>query len=140
MNEVNLIGRLAADPKMYETSTKILTFTIAYEDRYKKDEEWKTHVNWIDIVCFGSLAERNISKIAKGDLVAITGSLRSEQFEDSLGNKRKSIKVTARNIKNLNYMKKAHSDELTQESHVTKSYNDEKVVTNNYYDDDDIPF
>jgi single-strand DNA-binding protein len=98
LNVVVLTGRSTRDSEMRYSSAgnPITSFTLAV-DRRQKDKG----PNFIDIVCFGKLAEVAANGVQKGKLYGIQGELDISPYEDIDGNKRKSIKIIANNVQFL---------------------------------------
>lgn len=94
MNNVVLVGRLTRDPELRYMSnmTSVANFTLAV-NRDKKDE-----VDFIDIVCFGNIADNVVQYIGKGSLVAINGSIRVDSFTTKDGKSAKSFKINANKV------------------------------------------
>lgn len=91
MNNVSLVGRLVADPevksvKVGKEKKKVCNFTIAI---YRSDNA----TDFVDCACWESRAEFLEDHFAKGDYVAVTGSLQQDKWEDEDGNTRSKLKV-----------------------------------------------
>ena len=93
MNNVSIIGRLGSNPELaYTTSgTAVSEFSIAVP-RTKTDE-----VDWIRIVAWGNLAETVAEHKTTGDQIAVTGELRTSEWEQD-GKNRSATKVHAGRI------------------------------------------
>lgn len=101
MNKVILIGRLCADPeyKMTPSGTPVAMMRIAVDRQGAQDATVKA--DFIDLVAWRQTAEFAQRNMAKGRLIAVSGSLRIEDYTDKDGNKRKSSKVTVDTIQPL---------------------------------------
>ena len=95
LNNVILMGRLTANPELRSTNSgkSVCSFHLAV-DRGSKDEK----VDFFDIACFNKTAEFAAKYLQKGRMIVIRGSLRTNEYEDKEGKKRKSYNVTASNI------------------------------------------
>lgn len=93
MNTVILMGRLAADPELKTTAsgTSVLAFTVCTDKWVPKGEEKKT--DFIPCIAWKGTAEHIARYFAKGDMIAIEGSLSSRNYEDKNGNKRTAYEV-----------------------------------------------
>lgn len=81
MNIVNLIGRLTAEPKVTETKeTAVARFTVAINRN-------KDTTDFINCVAFNKTAELIGDYFDKGDMIGLTGSLRSGYYEGKEGNR-----------------------------------------------------
>jgi single-strand DNA-binding protein len=98
MNNVTLIGRLAADPELKQTASgiSVCKFTIAVDRKVSKGEERIT--DWIDIVTWRHTAEFVSKYFQKGSPVVIEGSLQTRMWEDKAGQKRKTVEIVADNV------------------------------------------
>jgi len=95
MNNVNLLGRLTADPMLRYTTnqTAVVTFTLAVPRRKQKDQEQET--DYFYIVAWRKTAEFVNKYIRKGLRVAISGHLQNRSYEDKQGNRRQVTEVIA---------------------------------------------
>ena len=91
MNNVNLIGRLTADPEIRTANnkdkTQIANFTLAI-DRVGGEE-----ADFIRCVAFGRAAEFVEDYFTKGQRVGVTGRIQTGSYEDKDGNKRYTTDV-----------------------------------------------
>ena len=96
LNCVTLIGRLTADPELRQTTTgkDVCTFNIAVDRAYTKPGEQR-QTDFIKIVAWGSDALFVSRYFSKGSMIAVQGSLQSNNFTDNKGNKRTSVEVKA---------------------------------------------
>lgn len=89
--------RAADDPNLrFAPSGTAVCRVRAVASSRKKDDngEWKDDKTaWVDLVGFKRLAENMAESIKKGDLITVEGRLQVEDWEDSEGNKRKSVNV-----------------------------------------------
>jgi single-strand DNA-binding protein len=87
-------GRLTKDAEMSVTKkgTAMSKFRLAVNDR-RNDETL-----FLNVLCFGKMAENLQSKLVKGRLVSIQGKIKIDNYEDSEKNKRSSICVMADEI------------------------------------------
>lgn len=97
-------GRLAADPELRfgQSGTAVCKLRLVASDR-KKDErsgEWvDTDTLWLDVTAFDKLAENTVESVAKGDLVLVTGKLKTDEWTDrESGAKRSKITMIANAI------------------------------------------
>lgn len=95
LNVVAIMGRLARDPELRQTTSgkSVATFTIAC-DRNKKDGG----ADWIPVTAWDRTAEFVCKYFQKGSLIAIDGRLQSRSYQDKNGNNRTAIEVVASNV------------------------------------------
>lgn len=99
MNNVSLIGRLTADPELRHTQSGIATtrFSIAVDRQYVKAGE-ERQADFISIVAWRQTAEFVCKYFAKGQRIAITGSIRTGSYTAQDGTKRYTFDVFADNV------------------------------------------
>lgn len=99
LNVVAIVGRLAADPTMRQTTTgkNVASFRIAC-DRGRKDANGQSIADWLDIVAWDRSAEFVCKYFQKGSMIAVDGRLQSRQYQDKNGNNRTAIEIVANNI------------------------------------------
>lgn len=90
----NGAGRLTGDAVFTTTKkgTAMSKFRLAVNDRRNDD------TLFINILCFGKMAESLNPMLIKGRLVSITGKLKIDDYEDENNNKKSSICVMADEI------------------------------------------
>ena len=99
INSVVLMGRLTYDPELRTTPTgiSVIRFQIACDRNYQaKGEERKA--DFIDVTAWRQTAEFISRYFRKGSMIAIEGSIQTDNFTDKDGNKRKSVTVVANNV------------------------------------------
>ena len=98
MNQVTLMGRLAADPELRQTGggIAVTSFTIAADRPFIKGAERQT--DWIDIVAWRNTAEFICRYFQKGSPIIVEGSIQTRNREDKAGQKRKSVEVVAEKV------------------------------------------
>lgn len=122
MNNINLVGRLTADPNLRYTSNSnpVANFKLAINNGKDKDADF------IDCVAWGSKAE-NLSKYtSKGDMISVEGAMKNKNYEKN-GQKIYTYEVLAFRI---NYLQTKGVQTTTQ---------DEEVDGQEEFDDD-LPF
>jgi single-strand DNA-binding protein len=76
MNVVNIMGNVGGDPEIKNTeSTTIANFSIATKN-------YKGETTWHNCVAFGKTADVIGQHVAKGDLIGVSGSYESEEYEE----------------------------------------------------------
>lgn len=97
-------GNLTRDPEFITTPSgvSILKFSIAVNDRVKKNNEWVDEASYFDVVTFGKNAENGSKFLIKGKSVGIVGKLKQESWVDQqTGQKRSKVKIIANQIRYL---------------------------------------
>ena len=103
LNRVILLGRLGGKPEMRnipQTDRWSARFTLATNERSfnPNTRESKDKTEWHKIVVWGKLAEFCEKYLTQGKQVLIEGKLRTREWQDKEGNKRKTTEVEATNI------------------------------------------
>lgn len=120
-NHIIFTGNLGGVPEITHKSEKsgvIARFSVANSeltfDETKKQYQ-PSHVNWIPVTVFGSLAKRTVQHLKKGDLVTVFGSIRDTSYKDDSGKQNKRFEVIATDVIPCSVMPKA-TDDLVSES------------------------
>lgn len=100
LNQVTLMGNLTRDPELRQTPTgqNVTSFSLALNRSYKDQSgEWQEATDYIDIVCWGPLAERVAQYLSKGRRCLVQGRLQSRSWEQD-GQKRNKVEVLANDV------------------------------------------
>jgi single-strand DNA-binding protein len=102
-NRVTLVGNLGRDPevKNLQSGRTVATFSIATNETWTDAEKKKqSRTDWHLIEVWGPAAKNVGQYLAKGRLVLVEGSLRTDKFEKD-GQTHWRTKVVARNVQFL---------------------------------------
>jgi len=91
-------GRVVADPELRfaSTGTAVGSFRLVAQDRRKEGDEWVDgDALWLPVTCFKKLAENVIESVMKGDLVVVTGKIKTDEWETEQGEKRSRVVMIA---------------------------------------------
>ncbi len=111
MNKVTLIGNVTRDPELAETNSgvSLCRFSLAVNRTYSgADGERKT--DFFNVVAWRGLGDTVARFLHKGDKVAVSGSIETDNYEDSKGNKRMSFDIVASDVEFL--ILKKQSDDM----------------------------
>jgi single-strand DNA-binding protein len=100
LNQVTLMGNLTRDPELRQTPSgqNVTSFSLALNRSYKDQSgEWQEATDYIDIVCWGPLAERVSQYLSKGRRCLVQGRLQSRNWEQD-GQKRSKVEVLANDV------------------------------------------
>lgn len=100
LNQVTLMGNLTRDPELRQTPTgqNVTSFSLALNRSYKDaGGEWKEVTDYVDIVCWSTLAERVAQYMSKGRRCLVQGRLQSRSWEQD-GQKRNKVEVLANDV------------------------------------------
>lgn len=104
MNKVMLIGRLGRDPELRyaQNGSPVCHMSIAtdesYMDRYGKKVE---RTEWHRVTVFQRQAENCATRLKKGSLVYVEGSLQTRQYMNKNGENSSATSICANKIKFL---------------------------------------
>lgn len=99
INSVVIMGRLTFDPELRTTPSgvSVVQFQVAVDRNFQRQgEEKKT--DFIDVTAWRQTAEFISRYFRKGSMIAVEGSIQTDNFTDNSGNKRKSVRVVANNV------------------------------------------
>ena len=102
MNRVTLQGRLGATPELSKSAsgngTSYVRFSLATNERSKRNGTWTTETSWHRIVCFGRMAESLAQYCAKGRELTVDGKLSYSTFTRDDGSTGFSTSIIANRI------------------------------------------
>ena len=146
LNVVVLMGRLVADPELKHTpgNVPVTSFRIAVDRSYVKQGA-EREADFINVVAWRERAEFVSKYFAKGQLIAVEGSLQSRNFVDKDNNKRTAYEVVANAVHFAESKRPAGDSQFSepaaqqpqqQASYSTADPGDFQEIGN----DDDLPF
>lgn len=139
INAVALMGRLTYEPELKSTQngTQFLRFCIAVDRNYQPSGQ-ERQADFVDCVAWRQTAEFINRYFHKGDMIAATGEIQTQNFTDKDGNNRKSTEIVARNV-SFCESKKNTTEEATEPnlsiSKQKSEYDFEEIGS-----EDDFPF
>ncbi len=99
LNRVELIGHLGADPesRAMPSGDPVCNLRIATTEKWKDriTHETVSRTEWHRVVVFTGLAKICVKYLGKGDLIHITGGLRTRKWTDKQGVERYSTEIVA---------------------------------------------
>ena len=131
MNKVIISGNLGQKPEIREAKSgvKVGNFSVATNERVKKGDEYADHTEWHRVVVFGKEAENCERFLEKGSKVLVEGKIRSRDYEDKEGNKRRSFEILSDRV-----------EFLTKPENGAGARQQSRPSTSSGYGDDEIPF
>ena len=99
INHVVLVGRLTrnAELKYTNSGAAVSKFSVAINQRRKKDDQWTDEAHFFDIVLWGKSAESLNPYLVKGKQVGLEGQLRQNRWEQE-GQSRSKVEIFATNV------------------------------------------
>ena len=100
LNKIILQGRLGRNPekRALPSGKSVATFSLAVDRDFKSKETGERETDWVDIVCFGNLADMVSQWFSKGRMAVVSGRLQIRSWTDKDGNKRRTAEVVADNV------------------------------------------
>lgn len=98
LNKVLLIGRLGRDPEIRYTpdGSPVANFSLATSEAWTdKSGTRQERTEWHNIVAWNRLADLAKRYLAKGRQVYVEGRIRTREWDDRDGNKRRTTEVLA---------------------------------------------
>lgn len=106
MNQVQITGRLTADPQMNNGQTEACHFTVAVQRNYKnKDGEYDA--DFINCTAFGKRAEAITQNFTKGKWIGLTGNWQTGSYTNNKGQK---VYTNQLIVNNFEFGPSNHSD------------------------------
>jgi single-strand DNA-binding protein len=98
-NTVTIVGNLTRDPELRFTPSgqATATFGVAVNRVWtdRQSQERKEATSFLDVVCWGQLAENAAQSLVRGTRVVVSGRLDQRSWENQEGEKRSKIEITA---------------------------------------------
>ena len=104
LNKVMLIGNVGRDPEVryLEGNAKVATFTLATTERFKdRSGEVRENTEWHNIVAWRNSADVAERFVKKGTQLYVEGRLRTREWTDQTGGKRRTTEVMVDNLQLL---------------------------------------
>ena len=100
LNRIIIMGRLVRDPGLRTTQSgsPVTSFTLAVDRDFKSRDSGEKSTDFIDVVAWRQTAEFVCKYFTKGQLMAVTGSIQTRNYEDRNGNKRKAVEIQATEV------------------------------------------
>ena len=98
LNKVMLIGNLGRDPEIRYTpdGSPVANFSLATSENWTdKSGSRQEHTEWHTIVAWNRLADLCKKYLSKGRQVYVEGRIRTREWNDREGNKRRTTEVIA---------------------------------------------
>lgn len=142
LNRVILLGRLTRDPELKTTQSgiSVASFSLAVERDYTPKGEGEKGVDFINVDAWRHTADFVGKYLSKGRMVAVSGRLQIEKYEDKSGNKRQRAVVVADNVYFADSKQsngEAYGGERKQTAPASTQYHQFQTVDE---DDDMLPF
>lgn len=100
MNKVILMGRLCADPEFRQTQSGVSScrIRVAVNRPFANKQTGEREADFINVTCWRQTAEFVNRYFRKGNMIAVEGSLRNNDWTDQNGVKHYTMDVQADNV------------------------------------------
>ena len=137
MNKVILMGRITRDLELKYSGSKeepiaVLKFTLAVSRKYKKENE--VNADFINCTAFNKTAEFISEYFGKGQMIAIIGEIRNNNYIDKNGEKRYVTEVLIEKVEFCG-SKNTNSNDTSLDNTPEEFYDIEENVEN-----ENLPF
>lgn len=99
---VTMVGNCTRDPELRFTASgmQVTTMGLAvnYRRQNKQSGEWTEETSFVDVTCFGQMAENVAETCTKGSRVLVTGRLSVRTYEKRDGGTGVAVEVVADEI------------------------------------------
>ena len=104
LNQCTFIGRLGKDPetRYLASGDAVTNFSIAVGESWKdKQGQKQERTEWVNVSCFGKIAEICGEYLRKGSKVMVSGKMKTDKWQDQSGNDRYTTKIMLRDMNML---------------------------------------
>ena len=140
MNKVTLVGRMAKDPELKQTSTgkAVGSFTVAVDRRFKRDGQ--PTADFFNVVAWNKPAELINQYLHKGDRIALNGRLQTRSYQAKDGTKRYITEVV---LEEFDFIGSKNDHQQAPKPQAPLNYQENLALDNDFkmmVGDDDLPF
>lgn len=141
MRNINVVGRLGADPELRYTQkgTAVASVNVAV-NRERKDSDGNYPTDWWRLSLWGKNAENFANLTHKGSRVGITGRPEIDTWQDGNGNERQTPQIQ---VDNFDLLDPKNSDQTTQDTQQTNQTQSDPFKDDGKQldiQDNDLPF
>ena len=99
-NKITVVGRMVKEPttRSFGGDGKVCNFSVATNDRVKKDGEWVSEVSYFDCSAFGKLGDFVSEHATKGREVLVDGRFRQESYVAKDGSPRTKLCINVNEV------------------------------------------
>lgn len=96
INKVELQGRVGAVRTNEYSGAKVANFSLATDVLYKtKDGRAVAETTWHQVVVWQQVTKVDVESVCKGDIVKVTGRLRTTSYRSTTGENKVMVEVLA---------------------------------------------
>jgi single-strand DNA-binding protein len=99
INTITISGNMTRDPELKVVGdTSVCEVGIAYNERFKKGDEWQSRPNYFTVKVWGGMGEQLAQKGSKGMKIVVSGRLTQRSWETDDGGKRSAVEIVANDL------------------------------------------
>lgn len=140
INNVTLVGRITKEPELRYTpqNKAVASFTLAVNRQFK-NANGEREADFINCVIWGKSAENLANWTRKGQLIGVTGSIQTRNYENQQGQRVYVTEVIANNFQVLEKSNQANGERVGNPA--AKPQNNDSFGSDPMeISDDDLPF
>lgn len=140
LNQINLIGRVGKTPEMKNLeSGKVAKFSLAVSEKTTRNGERVEETEWFNVAVFGKTAEVVERYVNRGDLLFITGHIKTRRYQTKEGEDKTFTEVIVNALQMLGTKGAGQQDEpRPQATHSPEPLPAPDLLTQPI--EDDLPF
>jgi single-strand DNA-binding protein len=100
----------------------VVNYTLAVTNPFRKDDEGKPTVDFINCVTFGKQAENLANYMKKGCKIGVVGRMQVRKWQDQEGNSRYATEVVTNNIEFLTFPKDKSNEVYAEDNNEDLPY------------------
>lgn len=142
LNKLTIIGRVGQEPKPIDKNGEIFVvqFSVAATEKWKdKAGQKQEHTEWFNVKVFGKLMDVVLDYVRKGDLIYLEGKLKSSEYVDDQGLKRKNSDLIVSTLKMLS-TPKTRVESSTDAKGESVAAEKTPKPSHDGFENDEIPF
>lgn len=119
LNQCTFIGRLGKDPetRYMPNGDAATNFSIAVGESWKdKQGQKQERTEWVNVSCFGKIAEICGQYLLKGSKVMVSGKMKTDKWQDQSGNDRYTTKIMLRDMNMLDSRAEGQAQPANQQA------------------------
>lgn len=113
MNKIIITGNVVHTPEMRTTASgkNCCNFSVAVRRKFKNQETNEYETDFFDVTAWGNLANVCSQYIEKGKKVLVSGEMRSRDYTDKNGAKKRVWTINADDVEFLSYSQQSQQSE-----------------------------
>ena len=140
INNTTIMGRLTYEPELRSTpnGVSVLRFQVACDRNYQAPGK-EREADYIDCIAWRHTAEFISRYFHRGSMIAVEGCIRTRNYTDKNGNKRKHTEIEANNV---SFCGSKPATEVPNAATTQQPPTNETVSDDEYEEilDEDLPF